>query len=59
MFLKGPHFMRNGIIISVKAIFLQVNQKEVYLSAHKYEHKDVRESIDYGDTNLSSIDFAE
>ena len=35
MFLKGPNFMRNGTIISMKAIFLQVTQKEVYLSAHE------------------------
>ena len=50
--------MRNGIIISVlfiKAIFLQVNKYIFQLT--KYEHKDVRESIDSDDTNLSSIGF--
>ena len=52
--------MRNGIIISVlliKAIFLQVNKYIFQLT--KYEHKDVRESIDSDDTHLSSIGFAE
>ena len=52
--------MRNGIIISVlliKAIFLQVTKYIFQLT--KYEHKDVRESIDSDDTNLSSIGFAE
>ena len=52
--------MRNGIIISVlliKAIFLQVNK--YIFQPTKYEHKDLRESIDSDDTNLSSIGFAE
>ena len=52
--------MRNGIIISVlliKAIFLQVNKYIFQLT--KYEHKDVRESIEYDNKNLSSIGFAE
>ena len=52
--------MRNGIIISVlliKAIFLQVNKYIFQLT--KYEHKDVRESVESDDKNLSSIGFAE
>ena len=52
--------MRNGIIISVlliKAIFLQVNK--YIFEFTKYEHKDIRESIDFDDKNLSSIGFAE
>ena len=52
--------MRNGIIISVlliKVIFLQINNYIFQLT--KYEHKDVRKSIDSGDTNLFSIGFAE
>ena len=52
--------MRNGIIISVlliKAIFLQVNKYIFELT--KYEHKGIRESIDFDDKNLSSIGFAE
>ena len=52
--------MRNGIVISVlviKAIFLQVNKYIFQLT--KYEHKDIRESIDSDDSNLSSIDYAE
>ena len=52
--------MRNGIIISVlliKAIFLQVNKYIFQLT--KYEHKDIRESIESDDNNLSSISFAE
>ena len=52
--------MRNGIIISVlhiKAILLHVNKYIFQLT--KYEHKDVRKSIDSDDTNLSSIGFAE
>ena len=52
--------MWNGIIISVlliKAIFLQVNKYIFQLT--KYEHKDVLESIDFEDMNLSSIGFAE
>ena len=52
--------MWNGIIISVlliKAIFLQVNKYIFQLT--KYEHKDVRKSIDFEDMNLSSIGFAE
>ena len=38
---------------------IQVTQKEVHLSVHKYEHKDVSKSIDFEDTNLSSVGFAE
>ena len=52
--------MRNGIIISVlliKAIFLLVNKYIFQLT--KYEHKDVRESIESDDKNLSSIGFEE
>ena len=51
--------MRNGIIISVllkKAIFLQLNKYIFQLT--KYEHKDVRESVDSNDTDFSSIGFA-
>ena len=52
--------MRNGTIIIVllkKAIFLLVNK---YIFQHtKYEHKDVRESIESDDANLSSIGFEE
>ena len=50
------YIMRNGIIISVlliKVIFLQVNKYIFQLT--KYEHKDIRESIDSDDTNLSSL----
>ena len=39
-------------------VFLQVTQKEVHLSVHEYEHRDVSESIDFEDTNLSSVGFA-
>ena len=62
LFLNGPNFMRNGIIVSVllvKVIFLQVTQKRYIFQLTKYEHKDVRESIDSDDTDLSSIGFAE
>ena len=62
LFLNGPNFMRNGIIVSVllvKVIFLQVTQKGYIFQLTKYEHKDVRESIDSDDTDLSSIGFAE
>ena len=62
LFLNGPNFMRNGIIVSVllvKVIFLQVTQKRYIFQLMKYEHKDVRESIDSDDTDLSSIGFAE
>ena len=44
--------MRNGIIISVLLIIY-------ILQLTKYEQKDVRESIDSENTNLSSIRFAE
>ena len=36
-----------------KVIFLQVNKYIFQLT--KYEHKDIRESIDSDDTNLSSL----
>ena len=52
--------MRNEIIISVlliKAIFLPVNKYIIQLT--KYEHKDVRVSIESDNKNLSSIGFAE
>ena len=52
--------MRNETIISelfLKAIFYQVNKYIFQLK--KYEHKDVRESIDSDNTNLSSIGFPE
>ena len=52
--------MRNGIIISVlliKAIFLQVNKYIFQLT--KYEHRDVPESIESDNKNLSFIGFAE
>ena len=48
--------MRNVRIISVlliKAFFLQVNKYILHLT--KYEHKDIRESINSDDTNLSSL----
>ena len=54
------NIMRNGIIISVlliKAIFLLVTKYIFQLT--KYEHKEVRESIESDDKNLSSIGFAE
>ena len=54
------NIMRNEIIISVlliKAIFLLVNEYIFQLT--KYEHKDVRKSIEYDDMKLSSIGFAE
>ena len=38
LFLNGPNFVWNGIIIPmllIKAIFLQVTQQKVYLSAHE------------------------
>ena len=50
--------MWNGIIISVlliKAIFLLENKYIFQLT--KYEHKDVRESTEPDDKNLSSIGF--
>ena len=37
--------------------FLQL--KKYIFQLTKYEHKDIRESIDSDDTNLSSIGFAE
>ena len=46
-------------VLLVKAIFLQVTQNEVHLSVHEYEHKVVSESIDFEDTNLSTVGFAE
>ena len=60
LFLNGPNFMRNGIIISVlfiKAIFYELPKRRCIFQPTKYEHKDVRESIDSDDTNLSSIGF--
>ena len=51
--------MRNGIIISallIKATFLLVNKYILQLT--KYEQKDVRESIESANMNLSSIGFA-
>ena len=39
--------------------FLQVTQKELHLSVPEYEHKDVSESIDFEDTNLSTVGFTE
>ena len=62
LFLNGPNFMRNGIIISVlfiKAIFYELPKRRCIFQPTKYEHKDVRESIDSDDTNLSSTGFAE
>ena len=53
--------MRNGIIIYVlliKAIFFLQVIKYMY-QLTKYEHKDVRESIDSDGTNMSSIGFTE
>ena len=39
--------------------FSQVIQKEVHLSVHEYDYKDVSESINFEDTNLSSVSLAE
>ena len=52
--------MGNGIIISVlliNAIFF--TSKQVIFQLTNYERKDVHESIDSDDKNLSSIGFAE
>ena len=54
------NIVRNEIIISVlliKVIFLRVNKYIFQLT--KYEHKDIRESIESDDNNFSSISFAE
>ena len=47
----------NHFCAAHKGKFLQVNKYVFQLS--KYEHKDVCESIDSDDINLSSIGFAE
>ena len=44
-------------MLLIKAIFLQVNKYIFQLT--KYEHKDVRKSIDSDDSILSSIGLAE
>ena len=46
-----------SFFIAQKAIFLQVNKFIFQLT--KYEHKDVRESINSDDSILSSIGLAE
>ena len=58
--MNMPNFVRIGIIIPMLLIkpFFYTQQK-VYLSAQKYEHMSVGESIDSGDTNLSSVGTAE
>ena len=51
LFLNGPYFMRNGILISVlfiKAIYISFSPRSMNL-------KDVRESIDSDDTNLNNF----
>ena len=47
----------NHFCAAHKGDFLLVNKYIFQLS--KYDHKDVRESIESGDKNLSSIGFAE
>ena len=61
--MKGPNFTQNGIIIPmllIKAIFVQAffNRRYIF-QLTKYEHKGVRESIDFDDTNLSFVGLAE
>ena len=65
LFLNGPNFTRNGIIILVpliKAIFFTSYSPERYivqLTKYEYKGKWHSESIDFGDTNYSSVGLAE
>ena len=53
------NIVRNEIIsvLLIKVIFLRVNKYIFQLT--KYEHKDIRESIESDGNNFSSISFAE
>ena len=42
-----------------RRFFYKLLKRRYIFQLTKYEHKDVRESIDSDDTNLSSIGFAE
>ena len=48
------------LIFSIRCLHRKWNEVNKYIfQLTKYEHKDVRESIDSDNTNLSSIGFAE
>ena len=62
IFLNGPNFTRNGIIIPmlfIKAFFFKLLTRRYIFHLTKYEHKGTSESIiDFHDTNYSSVDLA-
>ena len=63
LFLNGPNFMRNGIIIPmllIKTIFFYKYLPRRYIfQLTKYKHKGVSESIDSDNRNFSSVGLAE
>ena len=58
LFLSGPYFMQNRIIIPmllIMEVFLKSFSKRYIFQLTKYEHKDVNESIDFNDRKFSSM----
>ena len=62
LFLNGPNFTLNEILITIlltKAIFLNLLSGRYIFQLTNYEHKGASESIDFDDTNFSSVGLAE
>ena len=63
LFLNGPNFTRNGIIIPMQLrkgdFFYKLFTRRCIFQLTKYEHKGVSESTEFDDTSFSSVFLAE